>query len=500
MQSFNTSLFTRLIYLLIVGLFPSLIHAEPIKGSLDEMRLKRSASSSLLQFQGKPWVPIGDSISQAWMELGTDFNQDAYLDLLNKKGINSLMIWAYIGINDQSQDARIKYHAPRIWPWREASKNVKPPYKFIFHNQSGEAVFNEAYFKRLRSLAESALKRNIVLHISIHDGWTKTRFPGHPLNRKNGGPLEKRDEYVRFSSYDTLQPKIFPSGGDAFAKNQWIQERFTEKLLLSLHDMPNILLEVMNEGEWYNREQTRKYLEHLTRFIKDRSYLPVVIYEHSLKGSSVLSELADAVSYHAPYWSRDSEVYELRKIYASHVTSHAPLPILLNEPVPEYLGKDSEGLFRFMWGAILGGAGFWLPNDTGWKYPESGEDVFYNYLSAANKVMRSFLRDFDLAQETIISNETLAVAPAHCLMRPERAALCFIEGGEYKGKPGFRANVQAFFERESGLISSRKYRLRIKNPYTSELFNEEIVQEESGRYLEIFLPDKKAWLVEIRVE
>lgn len=32
-----------------------------------------------LEFRGKPILLVGDSITQGWMELGTDFDQEAYL-------------------------------------------------------------------------------------------------------------------------------------------------------------------------------------------------------------------------------------------------------------------------------------------------------------------------------------------------------------------------------------------------------------------------------------
>jgi len=74
-----------------------------------------------LQFRGKPILLIGDSITQGWMELGTNFDQKAYLDALARRGINVLLLWSYIGVVDQATDARIGYDAPELWPWVRAN-------------------------------------------------------------------------------------------------------------------------------------------------------------------------------------------------------------------------------------------------------------------------------------------------------------------------------------------------------------------------------------------
>ena len=60
---------------------------------------------------------MGDSITQGWMELGTDFDQHAYLQALGRRGINTVLLWSYIGVVDQVADPRIGYNAPELWPW-----------------------------------------------------------------------------------------------------------------------------------------------------------------------------------------------------------------------------------------------------------------------------------------------------------------------------------------------------------------------------------------------
>jgi len=51
--------------------------------------LRVSAQGHWLEFRGRPFVPVGDSLTQGWMEQGTDFDQQAYLDALARWRINA---------------------------------------------------------------------------------------------------------------------------------------------------------------------------------------------------------------------------------------------------------------------------------------------------------------------------------------------------------------------------------------------------------------------------
>ena len=133
--------------------------------------------SPWVEFRGKPVLLIGDSITQGWMELGANFDQQSYVDALARRGINALLLWSYIGITDQVKDDRIGYDASEIWPW------VQRGAKFDLLS------WNEDYFRRLRALVKYADSKNVVVIITVHDGWTKTRFDGHPFNVANGGWL-----------------------------------------------------------------------------------------------------------------------------------------------------------------------------------------------------------------------------------------------------------------------------------------------------------------------
>src|SRR3989337_2819033 len=121
--------------LLVVSAKSSIAQTSPIKVSPD---------GHFLEYKGRKVLLIGDSVTQGWMELGTNFNQTDYLNTLSAKGINAVLLWAYIGVVNQVQDARIGYDAPEIWPWKKAG------------SQFDLSQFNQPYFDRLKSFVSSA--------------------------------------------------------------------------------------------------------------------------------------------------------------------------------------------------------------------------------------------------------------------------------------------------------------------------------------------------------
>lgn len=327
-----------------------------------------SENNRWFQFRNKPLLLIGDSVSQAWMELGSDFQQAFYLDTLAAHGINTFMIWSYIAILDQSDDSRIGYHAPRLWPWVEQSGRSTPPYQFQFVNSSGQAIFNDTYFSRLRHLVQEANKRNIIVLITIHDGWTKDRFEGHPMNFENGGSLMRREEYVQLAQSGSEMPALYNSTWNATQKHQFYLERFCDRLIQATADLPNVSYEMFNEGEWYDSEQLSSFQRHFFRFFQARTERPL-IYNNQGDDSIVASKSVDAVSHHNPQWNASTSAFSPYLSYSFRWFDSSPTkPLLFTEPVPEYHGHSSEldAMMRLMWGTVLGGSGFMVPNDSSW--------------------------------------------------------------------------------------------------------------------------------------
>ena len=324
--------------------------------------LQVSADAHWLEFRGQKTLLIGDSVTQGWMELGTNFNQAAYLDALAARGINVAMIWTYIGITDQVADTRIGYDAPEIWPWNKAGAQFDL-------NQ-----LNAAYFDRLRTLVQLADSKNIVILLTIHDGWTKSRFGGHPFNQANGGPLTASSQFVELANYNAEMPTTYNSSWTRQQKHQFFLERFCERIIQTTGDQPNIIYEMFNEGEWYDQSNLRAFQVHFLDFFKARSPRVTMVNDDHVGGAGFRGEAdCDVISLHKPNWDVNSSAATFFNTYAAEFAGAPTKPYFFSEPVPEYQGNASlhDAITRMMWGTALGGSGFVMQNDTSFGFDPS---------------------------------------------------------------------------------------------------------------------------------
>jgi len=311
-----------------------------------------------LTWRGKPVLLIGDSVTQGWMECGTNFDQDAYVDALASRGINLLMLWAFKGTNAalQRRDRRIGYDAPEVWPWAGSPDDQS----FDLHR------FNPVYFERLRQLVGYAERQEVVVLITVHDGWTKTCFEGHPFHRALGnGPLTDRHQYVALAEYDREMPDAFDPNWTWQQQNQYLQERFCAKLIAELDDYSNVLYEMFNEGEWYDRAQRRRHEAHFLAFFRARcSNLLLSNTDHITGDDPHLEGNVGGVTLHAHGW-----VGQFAK-FAAGFSAMPAKPYLYSEPVPEFDGEKPslDEIRRSMWETALAGAGWVNQNDPsfGW--------------------------------------------------------------------------------------------------------------------------------------
>ncbi len=338
-----------------------------------------SADHHWFEFRGHKVLLVGDSVTQGWMELGANFNQNAYVDALASRGINVLMLWSYIGITDQVGDSRIGYDAPEIWPW------VRTGATFDLNQ------LNEAYFDRLRALVMYANTKDIVVLITIHDGWTKTRFAGHPFNQALGGPLTSNSQYVELADYNNEMPATYNPAWTRQQKNQYFQERLCARLIQATADQPNVIYEMFNEGEWYNQTNLRALQVHFLRFFKSRSARVTMVNDDHIGGAGFRGEAdCDSISLHQPNWTASTTVTASFERFAPEFTGTPAKPFFFSEPVPEYQGDASwhDALMRLMWGTLLGGAGFVVQNDTSFGFDP-------NAAMAAESVDRDTVLDLE---------------------------------------------------------------------------------------------------------
>jgi len=335
----------------------------------DAYAVSVSSDPHYFSYNGNTVIPLGDSVTQGWMELGSNFNQTAYLDKLASNGVNSVLIWAYMGITDQSGDSRIGYDAPEIWPWQ------KPNGQFDLRS------FNDSYFSRLSSFVDAAHQRHIMVFITIHDGWTKDRFAGHPFNAALGnGTLTDKSQYVNLYSYTSPMPSTYSDSWSSTQKHQYFLERFSQKLIDSVGSKPNIVFELFNEGEWYDQTKLRQFQKYFVDFFNQRTSAPMVINDDHVSGTDFRNESNEGISHHLG-WSTSTTADSVYGKYLPYFTGSPAKPFLVTETVPDFRGDSSQltTLMRLLWGAAMSGTGMVIQNDASFGFDSrtiiAGESV-----------------------------------------------------------------------------------------------------------------------------
>lgn len=357
--------------------------ARPAEPRLERIRSGPGAGLHLA-IDGRPLLLVGDSVTQGWVESGEDFDQDAYVRALSARGIRALHLWSFIA-PQTSDEERIGYDAPEILPWtrtREGGWDL--------------GRFDDRYFRRLRALCASARDHGVFVIVQVFDGWTKTRFDTHPFRRANGGPLADRAAFVELADHDRELPEAPRPGWGWRHRNQHHQERFAARLIEATSDLGNVLYELFNEGEWYDRTARRRHEVHFLAFFRARCRSLLVTNDDHIAGASFRREAnCDVISHHLPRWTHETSARTAYDAYRRETSATPAKPILFSEPVPEFVGKDErelEAMTRLMWGTTLAGAGFLVQND-----------LSFGFNPKAAIAARSKMRDRMLDREGVCS-------------------------------------------------------------------------------------------------
>jgi hypothetical protein len=160
-----------------------------------------------------------------------------YLEFLKDHGHNFIRLWRWEHF--RSQAAGGDFHlcmTPQPWPRSGAETATDGKARFDLSN------FDPAYFERLRGRVIAAGNEGIYVAMMLFDGWALHLSPGpdnveghpfHAANNVNGIGISSIVDYQVLP----LDPKI-----------QALQEAYIRKVVDTLHDLPNVLYEVVNES------------------------------------------------------------------------------------------------------------------------------------------------------------------------------------------------------------------------------------------------------------
>jgi hypothetical protein len=427
-----------------------------------------------LEKGGRPLLLIGDNVTQGWMELGTDFDQAAYVDALASRGMNLLMLWSFMATDaaGQENDSRIGYDAPEIWPWAGSPD----------HANFDLADLNQAYFDRLKQLVAYAESKGVVVLVTVHDGWTKGRFDEHPFNSALGnGPLADRYQYVELADYDREMPTAFDPSWSRQQKNQYLQERFCDKLIAELNSYSNVVYEMFNEGKWYDANLRNRHEQHFLTFFRARcDNLLLSNSDEILEDDPHVDPKVDLVTYHGGWTDRFND-------FQNGFGRSSAKAYLLSEPVPGWDGSNVslDDIRRSMWEVTMAGAGWVNQNDTSFAWdPLAGaatlaplRDQSYDYAGHCSRFFnRSGVTFWNMRPQGSLSSTGICLAH---------------EGVEY-----------AVYAPSGGTISldlsagaGQTFSVRWYNPRTGEFLDDYPVQ--GGTTSDFTSPDSSDWVLHL---
>jgi hypothetical protein len=192
-----------------------------------------------------------------------DFDYDAYLDFLHKRGHNFIRLWVW-------------EHAQ----WMQfAEKDVPVRYEPLAYQRTGPGdaldgkprfdltKFNEEYFRRLRERIEKAGDRGIYVGVMLFQGFSfdKRRGKAKMGNAWRGHPFNSANNINRIDGN--------PSGDDtgrevhqlSVSKVTSLQEAYVRKTINTVGDLDNVLWEIGNECH----AGSVAWQYHMIRFIKE---------------------------------------------------------------------------------------------------------------------------------------------------------------------------------------------------------------------------------------
>jgi hypothetical protein len=170
-------------------------------------------------------------------ETPEQFGYDAYLEFLKEHGHNFIRLWRWEQF--KSQAAGGGYHlcmTPQ--PWQRTGPGTAKDGKPKFDLES----FDQAYFDRLRDRVITAGKQGIYVSVMFFDGFALHLSPAP--DHVEGHPFHAANNINGIGITSIVDYQVLPLD----TRVQALQEAYIHKVIDSVHDLPNVLWEVVNES------------------------------------------------------------------------------------------------------------------------------------------------------------------------------------------------------------------------------------------------------------
>ena len=340
----------------------------------------RPSSQRAVQVGGRARLLLGDSATQAPLQ-NANFDVRAWLDDLEARGIRAAMVWAFMAVPQTRDgglvDRRYGYVVPDLTPWarrseaRPAAADGGPRWDLGTFDEDG-------YWRRLRGLLQETARRDMTLWITLFDGWAKEvgDIPFHPFRRENGGPLARGEDLVILDTYGVEIQGPFDPDWPWPRQNQWHQERFADRLARELTAFHHVVLELFNEGEWYEPEALRRHQDHFLDFLRRRVETPLAVNADVVAGLNAWEDPRIAVvSWH----TRGFDLAAISRRWLEGVARKPLKPLVNSETVPPFptgYGETvtEEDVRRLLWTTVMSGGHVFVQDDSAFAFDPSAPD------------------------------------------------------------------------------------------------------------------------------
>jgi len=388
------------------------------------------------KYRGETFPLIGDSATQSVMQnLNVDYI--SWLDELSAVGVNSAMIWAWMAVpqtlDGKTVDSRYGYVVGDITPWARSGSEIANDGKTSWDLNK----FDARYWRRLRKLIEYAERKNIVLMITVFDGWPK-RFEYHPFNERNGGPIPEPDAPSGFLYYlkslvssnkgidgrrlfwtlydysNEVLERQYDEKWPWELKNQYFQERFAAKFIEVTCGYSNVIYELVNEGS-----KNIKYDRHWIRFFKKRCDKLITINDDYTPLDARRERSVDIISWHS---HKGDSLDDLNRRWGDGFKTIPAKPVINSETVPAFYDGfySAEHIRKIVWSIAVAGGSIFIQDDTVFSFDPDARQVdsgriMRQYLGIVSKFFRDTIMHLDSMvpfNEMVTSGSAYAMAGA----------------------------------------------------------------------------------------
>jgi hypothetical protein len=317
----------------LLALWIALLGAQALSGEAPPLRIDPDCPHYFRQPDGKLVVLIGDYTWGTFSDV--DYDYAALFDQLKVNGLKFARVWLWWGCGQFPPPDNKPHVEPFLRPGPGIANDGRPKYDLT--------RFNPAFFRRLRDLCEAARQRGLFLQLITMDAWMLKHphlWKLHAFQRDNN--INGVDGDPRNTGTGTDGQQGFCSLGNP--KVLRFQEAYLRKIVVTVHDSKNVLIEIANEN-YYSAAWERQLCE----FIREQ--------EHTQAQPHLLMPL-DLLSH-----SSVVQKWDPRAIHAALLGKRALRQPLIFDSDWTINPKDDE-VRQAMWTAVLSGGHFNYMDDS----------------------------------------------------------------------------------------------------------------------------------------